>query len=328
MVTHYTYDPPGRVLTELDPATPDAVNQAVVHTAQTTRTYDADGNVLGSTVSDTTGGDTARATSTVYNDFGEPKTVTDPEQHSTACTYDAYGNQQTETDPDGQSYAFTYDADGNQLTRTITDYTGSSATPGTATAALLEQRMYDPAGQLRTLTDGIGVTTTYAYYDNGLTKQWNRTGSAGTTFVDEQDSYDDAGNLTGQSATGGDATTASRSFRYLLNGRLVASAVGDVLTATGPAGDSSFTYDGDEAPLTRTDAAGTSTYTVELGCSTVVSTDDAARSAVAARLAERPLPKVWFVVVGDRPLTGATHLGPDAVSVRALPEVVTGATAR
>ncbi|MFG2959327.1 hypothetical protein ACGF5O_37095 [Streptomyces sp. NPDC048291] len=67
---------------------------------------------------------------------------------------------------------------------------------------------------------------------------------------------------------------------------------------------------------------------VELGCSTVVSTDDAARSAVAARLAERPLPKVRFVVVGDRPLTGATHLRPDAVSVRALSEVVTGATAR
>ncbi|MFK0158642.1 hypothetical protein ACIQVK_42065, partial [Streptomyces sp. NPDC090493] len=67
---------------------------------------------------------------------------------------------------------------------------------------------------------------------------------------------------------------------------------------------------------------------VELGCSTVVSTDDAARAAVAARLTQRPLPKVRFVVVGDRPLTGAIHLSPDAVSVRALSKVVTGATAR
>ncbi|MEU9348905.1 hypothetical protein AB0D74_47675 [Streptomyces sp. NPDC048278] len=65
-----------------------------------------------------------------------------------------------------------------------------------------------------------------------------------------------------------------------------------------------------------------------LGCSTVVSVDDAARSAVAARLTQRPLPKVRFVVVGDRPLPGATRLSPDAVSVRALSEVVTGAAAR
>ncbi|WP_406445224.1 hypothetical protein OHB00_48860 [Streptomyces sp. NBC_00631] len=65
-----------------------------------------------------------------------------------------------------------------------------------------------------------------------------------------------------------------------------------------------------------------------MGCSTVVTTDDAARSAVAARLTERPLPKARFVVVGDRPLTGTTHLSPDAVSVRALSEVVTGAAGR
>ncbi|MFF7474112.1 hypothetical protein [Streptomyces sp. NPDC008092] len=67
---------------------------------------------------------------------------------------------------------------------------------------------------------------------------------------------------------------------------------------------------------------------IRMGCSTVVTTDDRARSAVAARLAERPVPKVRFVVVGGRPLTGATHLSPDAVSVRALARVVTGAAAR
>ncbi|MFF4897173.1 LamG-like jellyroll fold domain-containing protein [Streptomyces sp. NPDC001068] len=207
LVTRYTYDPLGRVLTELDPGTTNAVRANVVHTALTTRTYDADGNTLTSTVSDTTGGDTARSTSTVYNDVGEPKTVTDPEQHTTAFTYDSYGNKQTETDADGQSYAFTYDADANQLTTTLTNYTGSSATPGGSAAKLLEQRTYDGAGHLHTLTDGIGVTTTYAYYDNGLTKQITRTGSAGTGYVDEQDSYDDAGNLTAKTTANGTLTT-------------------------------------------------------------------------------------------------------------------------
>ncbi|MFD3590620.1 hypothetical protein [Streptomyces sp. NPDC058683] len=33
-------------------------------------------------------------------------------------------------------------------------------------------------------------------------------------------------------------------------------------------------------------------------------------------------------VVGDRPLTGTTHLSPDAVSVRALSKVVRGAAGR
>ncbi|MGY5120692.1 hypothetical protein ACWC2H_33400 [Streptomyces sp. 900105755] len=66
----------------------------------------------------------------------------------------------------------------------------------------------------------------------------------------------------------------------------------------------------------------------QLGCSTVVTTDDRARSAVAARLTERPAPKARFVVVGGRPPTGAAHLSPDAVSVQALSKVVTGTAAR
>ncbi|MFF3990010.1 hypothetical protein ACFY0B_36220 [Streptomyces sp. NPDC001797] len=66
----------------------------------------------------------------------------------------------------------------------------------------------------------------------------------------------------------------------------------------------------------------------QLGCSTVVTTDDRARSAVAARLTERPAAPARFVVVGGRPPTGAAHLSPDAVSVQALSKVVTGTAAR
>jgi RHS repeat-associated protein len=251
LVTSYTYDPLGRVLTELDPGTTYAVNQAIVHTALTTKTYDPDGNTLTSTVSDTTGGDTARSTSRTYNDFGELKTVTDPEQHTTAYTYDAYGNKATETDADGQAYAFTYDANGNRLTTTLTNYTGSSVSAQTAAAQLMEKRTYDAGGRLYTITDGIGVTTTYAYYDNGLTKQITRTGTSGTTFVDEQDSYDDAGNLTAKTTANGTLTTA-----YTVD-----AADRTTATATDPstlARTTAYTFDDDSRVLTstQTDAAG------------------------------------------------------------------------
>ncbi|MDF2269320.1 DNA/RNA non-specific endonuclease [Streptomyces coacervatus] len=251
LVTRYTYDPLGRVLTELDPGTTNAVNQAVVHTALTTKTYDADGNTLTTTVSDTTGGDTARATSTVYNDFGEPKTVTDAEQHSTGFTYDAYGNKQGETDADGQVYAFTHNANGNLLTTTLTNYTGSSATSQTAAAKLLEQRAYDAGGRLYTITDGIGVTTTYGYYDNGLTKQITRTGSSDTAYVDEQDSYDDAGNLTAKTTANG---TLSTSYTVDAADRTTATSVDPNTLARTTA----YTFDDDSRPLTstQTDAAG------------------------------------------------------------------------
>ncbi|MFJ9567869.1 hypothetical protein ACIRQQ_48635, partial [Streptomyces fuscichromogenes] len=65
-------------------------------------------------------------------------------------------------------------------------------------------------------------------------------------------------------------------------------------------------------------------FLVELGCSTVVTTGHAAREAVASRLAERPVPHVRFVLTGDRPLSGTTHLSSDAVSARALSKWVTG----
>ena len=35
----------------------------------------------------------------------------------------------------------------------------------------METRTYDAGGRLSTVTNAIGVTTTYAYYDNGLAKQ-------------------------------------------------------------------------------------------------------------------------------------------------------------
>ncbi|MFC8435396.1 LamG-like jellyroll fold domain-containing protein, partial [Streptomyces sp. NPDC057253] len=251
LVTRYTYDALGRTLTELDPRTTNAVNQAVVHTALTTNSYDADGNTLSTAVSDTTGGDTSRTTSRTYDDFGQLKTVTDPGQYTTSYTYDSYGNKMGETDPDGQVYAYTYNADGSPLTTTLTNYTGSDDSADDPAAKLLETRTYDEGGRLHTVTDAIGVTTTYAYYDNGLIEQSTRTGSSGTAYVDEQDTYDDAGNLTARTTANGTLTTT-----YTVD-----AADRTTATTADPgtlAQSTAYTFDADSHVLTsaQTDAAG------------------------------------------------------------------------
>ncbi|MFD1661661.1 LamG-like jellyroll fold domain-containing protein, partial [Streptomyces caeni] len=250
LTTSYTYDPLGRVLTRLAPATTDAVSGSV-HTARTTLTYDTDGNVLTSTVSDTTGSDTARTTTTAYNNHGEVASVTDPEQHTTTYTYDTYGHRTGESDPGGQTYAYTYDADGNRLTTTLTNYTGSSATAQNPTATLLETRTYDPAGRLATLTDPIGVTTTYAYYDNGLTQQVTHTGASGTSSISEQDTYDAAGNLIATTTENGTLTT---DYTVDAAGRTTAATV----DPGGTGQTTAYTFDADSHILTvnRTDTAG------------------------------------------------------------------------
>ena len=125
----------------------------------------------------------------------------------------------------------------------------SSPAQGTFTAA------YDASGRLATVTQPGGVTLA--------------------------DTYNSAGELTGQSGSGADAATATRSFGYDLAGGMTSastSAAGPApatsesfsyndrglpLSASGSGGSSSFTYNGDGAPVSVTDAAGTTSYTYD-----------------------------------------------------------------
>ncbi|WP_157876609.1 hypothetical protein [Streptomyces graminilatus] len=63
---------------------------------------------------------------------------------------------------------------------------------------------------------------------------------------------------------------------------------------------------------------------VQLRCSTIVTTGDAARSAVASVLAAGQPKGVRFVVVAGRPVAGAVHMSPEAVSARTLTRLVRG----
>ncbi|MFR9795520.1 RHS repeat domain-containing protein [Streptomyces sp. MS06] len=250
LTTTYAYDALGRVLTETDPPTTDQVT-GTVHTGRTTHTYDADGNPLTTTVSDTTGGDTPRTTTRAYDSHGRPATVTDPMGHDTGYTHDAYGNLATETKPGGQVYAYTHDADGRLLTTTLDNYTGSGPTAADPTAQLVETRTYTADGRLQTVTDPVGVTTTHSYYDNGLTQQVTRTGATGSTFVDEQDTYDAAGDLLSKVTANGTLTT---DYTVDAAGRTTTETVDPNDTAQTTA----YTFDADSHVLTthRTDAAG------------------------------------------------------------------------
>ncbi|WP_164298178.1 LamG-like jellyroll fold domain-containing protein [Streptomyces sp. SID13588] len=262
-VIRYTYDPLGRVLTTTDPGVTDHINATTVHTKLTSYLYDVDGNTLSTTVSDTTGGDTSRITKNDYNHRGQLERTTDPMDNQTQNTYDTYGNLSTKTMPRGQHYSYTYDANGHLLTTTLDNYTGSSATASAAAPQLVEKRTYQPNGRLDTVTNAIGVTRTYAYYDNGLTQQITDTGSSGTTYINEQDAYDAAGNRISQVTRNGALTTQ----------HIVDAANRTTAANVDPLGANQITYysyDADSHALTSntTDGAGNPaqqwTYTYDL----------------------------------------------------------------
>src|SRR5262249_52741906 len=83
------------------------------------------------------------------------------------------------------------------------------------------------------------------------------------------------GDLAGESGTGADASTATRTYGYDLAGRLTSAGTpagtntfsyddaGNLLSAAGPSGASSFTWNGDNQVTSATTPAGTTSYTYD-----------------------------------------------------------------
>jgi large repetitive protein len=249
LTTTYAYNGVGEVTQETDPAVTNRVTGAV-RQAQTTTTYDPDGDVLSQTVADIspTGGDASRTESFTYNQFDEVATSTDGDNGQTSYTYDGFGNKTSETDPDGITTAYTYDPNGNQLTTTLENYTGSPAGSQSATNLVTDSRTYDPAGRLASETDAMGYTTNFTYTDNGLPVTETRTstvpGNSGT-YVLQDNTYNAAGQLTQQVTNNGTLTTD-----------YTPDAAGQVTSQTvDPSGvdrTTSFTYDPMDRVLTST----------------------------------------------------------------------------
>ncbi|MEJ8667532.1 hypothetical protein WKI71_00150 [Streptomyces sp. MS1.AVA.1] len=208
MTTTYGYDKASRVVAETGAAVKNEIT-ATTHTAKITRDYDEDGNLLSETTADTTGGDTARATTYHYNEHGLNDTVTDAEQNTTLLAHDELGRVKGMTDPAGTHVSYTYTPRGQHATTVLDDWTGDPS--GTIRDLTVQSNAYDPAGRLASTTDAMGATTSYTYFDDGLpatttAKQVTQTDGTKHDIVLEANSYNPAGHLTKQVTASGKTT--------------------------------------------------------------------------------------------------------------------------
>ncbi|MFI5916006.1 LamG-like jellyroll fold domain-containing protein [Dactylosporangium sp. NPDC051541] len=201
--------------------------------------------------------------------------------------YDNNGNLTTSTDARGTTTVLGYDALGQ-----VTDVTE----PVTTTTSIHTSYGYDPAGHQTRFTDGRTNQFWNTYNAWGLPESQiepatiAHPNAGDRTFTSVYDAagrmtaqlqpggvrtdyaYDDLSRLTGQSGTGAEAATASRTFGYDDAGRLTSLSVpgetdtvtyddrGLPLTITGPSDNTMYTYNNDGLMTTRADAAGTTTF--------------------------------------------------------------------
>jgi RHS repeat-associated protein len=207
LVTAYTYDLMGREVTETAPPQTDAVTGAV-HTARTSTIYDVDSNTVSETVTDLTGGDAPRTTSSTFDAANRVATATNERGKTTTFGYNTFGDKVSETAPDGAVTVTGYDIAGRLTSTTLKDYTGDPNAPVSATDLVTESRAYDPAGRVASVTDSMGWTTAFTYTDNGLLVAATRKDpSTDASFVQEDNRYDSAGNLIEKTTDGGASRT-------------------------------------------------------------------------------------------------------------------------
>ncbi|MFD0799743.1 DNRLRE domain-containing protein [Streptomonospora algeriensis] len=248
------YDGESRVVTTTGPVTTDSIT-GEEHRSSTEHTYDADGNLLTTAVSDTVGDDATRTTERTYDTHGRLSGLTDPEQRTETYTYDVYGHQTSRTMPGGTTFRYAYTPRGDLAEVVLADWQGGSEPAD----VVLDSYAYDPAGRLAEHTDAMGRTTRYTYYDDGLRAQEIRVGfhdPDGSTrdIVLSDRSYDAAGNLVRETTGNGAVTT---DYEIDAAGHTTAS----VLDPGGLARRTEYTYDagGSVIDETRSGSGGTRT---------------------------------------------------------------------
>ncbi len=254
LTTSYGYDGQDRLVTETDPPVTDRVTGAV-HTKVTGYTYDADSNVLTTTISDSTGGDPSRTTTNTYNTNGKLASTADGLGNTTSYTYDTLGDRISQTNAAGVTTAYAYDDAGNLLTTTLQGYTGNPSNPSPPANLVQESRAYDPAGRLASVTDVKGTQTNYTYYgDNRLASSYVVCSacSGGKQSVTTY-GYDAAGNRITETAPGGlTVNTAFNADDQVASQTVDPSGVNRAVAAT---------YDSDGNVVTKTLTGGGVTQT-------------------------------------------------------------------
>ncbi|WP_404870067.1 LamG-like jellyroll fold domain-containing protein [Kitasatospora griseola] len=262
----------------------------------TTSTYNLAGQPTRITQPGDQPGTAGPAAVTTYDRAGQARTTsrlstTGTVLATTSTGYDVAGNAVTATDADGNTTTAAFDAVGHVVRH---------VEPVSATASITTAFGYDAAGHRTAYTDGNGNTTYYTFNTLGLPESTiepatsaypnvaDRTyttaydiNSAPATRIEPggvtlTNTYDALGNVTGQSGTGGEATTSpARTFGYDLAGRLTSLSTpggtqtfayddrGLLATANGPASQASYTYDADGNLTTRTNESGSATYSYD-----------------------------------------------------------------
>ena len=275
VVTSYTYDSHGNVLTETTGSatttyTYDSADRRTSVTnalnQTTSYTYDNLDRLVQTTYSN---GQTSQSvynnagqlvqtidlngavTSYTYNASGKIAAIVSPGS-SVSYTYDSLGRVSTETDSLNRVTTYTYNAGGKLASTTISD--------GNAQSAVISRTTYDAWGRTATQTDATGVTLTYNYDKFDRVTSITRTND---NVVLETRTYDKAGNL----KTVQDAAGAVTTYTYDSLGNVTQIKAADNSTT-------SFTYDKLGRVLTQTDALGNVTsYTYDIYGNLVSTTD-------------------------------------------------------
>ena len=221
---------------------------------------------------------------------------------TSSASYDGNGNLPSETGPRGFTTTYSYDA---------TSMPTSQTQPVSATSGITVSYGYDGDGNTTKYTDGNGNSVYTTYNSLGLpqtitephTAQYTPAADSATTDsydadgnlvsqsmpggIQITDSYDSMGNLTSESGTRRSAPTATRTFTYNHEGRLLTAATGAAGTsgAVGyqPATSESFGYDDRGLTAVGVRVRGTSTFAYN-GSGQVTSATDAAGTPVRLRL--------------------------------------------
>jgi RHS repeat-associated protein len=172
--------------------------------------------------------------------------------------YDADGNKTAYTDGNGNTSYTTYNSLG-LAEATIAPSVSTAAYSYTSLSDAQTVDTYNADGEITAQQQPGGVTRTTDYDAFGRVADENgsiagTTGSTGTTASAERTfTYGNDGEVSSASTSASGASSGtSEIFSY--NDR------GELLTATGAAGNSTFTYNGAGQMASRNDASGTSTY--------------------------------------------------------------------
>ncbi|GLY49816.1 hypothetical protein Lesp01_34720 [Lentzea sp. NBRC 102530] len=222
--TTFAYDRLSRRTSVTEPATTNAVTN-VKHTLRTETSYDADGRPVEVKVSDTTGGDAERVTKNEYDDRGRLSVQTDAEGAKTFYGYDSFGNRTSMTDASGTKYEFAYTGRNKIAEVRLRAFHDQPVVPGSGTGEgttsdtpgttlVLQSFTYDLAGRTTRVTDAMGRTKQFVYYNDdllhkvvakGVRNPFNA-GEAARDVLLEENLYDGAGNPTRQLTPGTDGT--------------------------------------------------------------------------------------------------------------------------